>query len=82
MFTVLHKCQYLVNMATKYDKLGTRIKQLRKELNLTQEQLAEKAKVEPRSIIEIEAGKRNPTLKTISNIAKSLKVSVGTLLED
>lgn len=82
MFIVLHKCQYLVNMPTKNDKLGSRIKRLRKELSLTQEQLAEKAKMEARSIIDIEAGKRNPTLKTISNIAKALNTSAANLLDN
>lgn len=73
---------YFRNMATKYAKLGQRIKQLRKHSKLTQEQLAEKAQMDPKSIIEIEGGKRNPTLKTITNIAKSLNVPASELLQN
>ena len=69
-------------MTTNYEKLGSRIKQLRKQSNFTQEELAEIAKMEPRSIVEIEAGKRNPTLKTIANIARALKVSTSELLQN
>lgn len=66
-------------MAT-YKKLGEKIRTLRKERGLTQEKLAELAKVDPKSVIEIESGKRNPTLKTLSKISSSLKISVEDLL--
>ncbi|OGH14562.1 MAG: hypothetical protein A3H50_01390 [Candidatus Levybacteria bacterium RIFCSPLOWO2_02_FULL_37_10] len=66
-------------MAT-YKKLGDKIRRTRKERNLTQEQLAELAKVDPKSIIDIEAGKRNPTLKTIHKIARALKVKPVDLI--
>lgn len=62
-------------MAT-YKKLGEKIRKIRRKRKLTQERLAELAKVDPKSIIEIEAGKRNPTLKTISKIANALGIEV------
>lgn len=65
---------------TNYKKLGARIKQLRKERELTQEKLAEIATVDPKSIIQIENGKRNPTLKTIHKIAVGLKIPLYKLL--
>lgn len=62
-------------------KLGEKIRKLRKDKNLTQEKLAELAKVDPKTIIEIEGGKRkNPTLKTINKIARSLNSSSDNLL--
>ncbi len=64
-----------------YKKLGEKVKLLRKELKLTQEKLAELSKVDPKSIIDIENGKRNPTFKTIDKISKVLKVKVSELLE-
>lgn len=64
-----------------YKKLGEKIKTLRKERKLTQEELAELAKVDPKSIIDIENGKRNPTFKTLGKIATALKVSPAFLLE-
>lgn len=67
-------------MAT-YKKLGEKIKRLRKERGLTQEKLAELANVDPKSIIAIETGKRNPTLKTLNKIAIALKIPLSPLLE-
>ena len=64
-----------------YKKLGEKIKILRKEMKLTQEKLAELSKVDPKSIIDIENGKRNPTFKTIDKISKVLKIKVSELLE-
>lgn len=63
-----------------YKKLGEKIRSLRKERDLTQEKLAELAKVDPKSIISIETGKRNPTLKTLNKLAKALKTSSNKLL--
>lgn len=61
-------------------KLGEKIKKLRKEKGFTQEKLAELAKIDPKSVIAIEGGKRNPTLKTLSKIATALKVRLDDLL--
>jgi len=66
-------------MATISQKFGEKIRKLRKVNKLTQEQLAETVKIDPKSIIEIEAGKRNPTLKTIYKLSKALKVSLPEL---
>lgn len=64
-----------------YKKLGEKIRSIRKKKELTQEKLAELAKIDPKSIIEIENGKRkNPTLKTINKIARVLEVSISDLL--
>lgn len=60
---------------TNYKKLGERIKNLRREKGLTQEKLAELAKVDPKTIIEIENGKRkNPTFKTLNKITHALGI--------
>ncbi len=65
---------------SSYKKIGEKIRLLRKEKGLTQEKLAEMAKIDPKSIIDIENGKRNPTLKTITKIAAALKTSISNLL--
>lgn len=62
-----------------YRKVGERIKSLRKKQGLTQEKLAELTKIEARSIVAIETGKRNPTLKTLSKIAKALNIEISKL---
>lgn len=68
-------------MATIYKKFGEKVRKYRKQQELSQEKLAEMAKIDPKSIIEIENGKRNPTLKTIKKIASALKVKPKTLLQ-
>lgn len=59
---------------------GERIKKLRKEKGLTQEQLADEAQIERSYMGTIERGERNPTLLKVHKIAKALKVSAGQLL--
>lgn len=68
-------------MKATYKRTGERIKRLRRQRNLTQERLAELTKIEARSIVDIEAGKRNPTLKTLSKIAKALDTKLSDLFE-
>lgn len=68
-------------MGTIYGKLGENIKKSRRKMGISQEELAEKAKIDPKSIVQIEAGKRNPTLKTIRKIASSLKIKLSDLLD-
>lgn len=52
------------------------LKQRRKELGITQEQLAEIADVGLRSLKAIECGKANPTLDTLSKLAVVLGMEV------
>ena len=64
-----------------YEKYGEVIQKLRKQKGWSQEELAEKAKLDPKSIVQIENSKRNPTLKTLQKIASALGISVSKLLE-
>ena len=57
------------------------IKKYRKVQRLSQEELALMAKLDPKSIVKIEIGERNPTLKTIKKIASVLKVKPAELFE-
>ena len=66
-------------MATLREKFGQRIKELRKKQSLTQEKLAELAKIDYSYLNLIEAGKRNPSLKRIAKLARVLKVSISEL---
>lgn len=61
-------------------KLGERIEKLRKERHLTQEQLAERAKLHRSHFWDIEQG-RNVSIKTAQKIAKALDVSLAELFE-
>jgi transcriptional regulator with XRE-family HTH domain len=66
-------------MASIYEKLGERIRKLRTKAGLSQEELAEKAKLDLTSVSEIESGLRNPSLKTIHKISLALKISLQDL---
>lgn len=68
-------------MASIYEKLGNRIKQLRKKQGLSQEELAAKAKLDLTSVSEIESGLRNPSLKTINKLSLALKASFSELFD-
>jgi putative transcriptional regulator len=56
--------------------MENRIKELRARHNLTQEQLAQKVQVRRETILFIEKGKYNPSLKLAHEIAKSLKSKI------
>lgn len=62
-------------------KFGERLKKLRKENNLTQEQLAEKVNVHPTYVGKLEIGKCNPSLMLIYKFSKALKVNLHTFFE-
>jgi transcriptional regulator with XRE-family HTH domain len=66
--------QYSVNK-----KVGKRIKRARKDLKLTQEELAEKVNMHYTTISRIETGDSNPPVQTINKIAKALKISLSEL---
>jgi len=59
--------------------MKNKIKELRTKLGITQEELAEKVGVRRETIIFLEQGKYNPSLKLALNIAKELKTSVDEL---
>lgn len=61
-------------------RFGGSLKQLRRAKRLTQEQLAERAGLSYKFIGEVERGKGNPTLTTLSVISEALGVRLVDLL--
>ena len=59
------------------NKLGKKIKQLRKIMGLTQEQLAEKAEMDYKYLSKIENGKHLPTYKTLVRLSCILGIGLG-----
>ena len=59
--------------------MRTRIKEYRARYNLTQEKLAELAGVRRETIIFLEQGKYNPSLKLAYNVARLLHASIEEL---
>jgi transcriptional regulator with XRE-family HTH domain len=62
-------------------KLGENLKMLRIKKNITQTELAKTLDVDKSFVSNIESGKTNPTLSTITNLAQALGVSTNELLK-
>ena len=60
-------------------QFGKRVRELRLARNLSQEKLAFKARMHRTYVGGIERGERNPSLKNIAAIAKSLDVTLSQL---
>ena len=65
-----------------YKRLGTRIREERKRLNLTQAQLAEAIDISDTYMGAIERGERSLTLDTLVNLVNRLGVTIDYLLAD
>lgn len=62
--------------------MGDRIREARKKLRLTQEQLAEKLDVSVTYVSEIERGLKMPSMQLFIGLIESLDVSADHLLQD
>ena len=60
--------------------LGTAVRRLRQQADLTQAQLAARIDVSPSHLSRIESGRREPSLSTVRRIAQELPVWPGMLL--
>lgn len=63
-------------------EVGQRIRNLRLQLNMSQEELAERCGLHPTYIGQLERGEKNATLESIDKVARGLSVSLGRLLEN
>ena len=59
--------------------MKTRIKELRARYDLTQEDLAKKVGVRRETIVFLEKGKYNPSLKLAHDVAKALNTTIEEL---
>jgi transcriptional regulator with XRE-family HTH domain len=59
--------------------LGQAIEEARKKAELSQEDLAERSGVHPTHISGLERGARNPTYKTLLQVAEGLGTTLGEL---
>jgi transcriptional regulator with XRE-family HTH domain len=56
-------------------KVGQRIKELRKQLQLSQEALGLKAEVDRTYVTDVENGRRNVSMEILERLVKALEVS-------
>ena len=60
--------------------LGRRVRQRRKRLGLSQEQLAERADLHWTYVSGVERGRRNPSLTTLARLAAALGLTLPQLV--
>ncbi len=63
------------------ESLGKRIKLLRNEIGISQEELADRAEIDRTYITSVECGKRNISIVNIEKIAKALGVTLSKLFD-
>lgn len=63
-------------------RLGARIREIRRERKLTQEQLAEIANITPRTLQKLEAGQFSCLVSTLRRIRKGLQCSYDDILPE
>lgn len=61
---------------------GRAVRRRRRELDLSQEELAERAGLHRNYVSDIERGDRNPSLENIQKLAEALGLKVSTLFID
>jgi len=59
--------------------IGNRIKDKRRAIDMTQDQLAKETGLPQSHISRLEAGKHSPSFRTLERIASALKIPVGEL---
>ena len=68
-------------MTTLKHLVGKRVRKIRRNLDITQEQLAEAVGITSESISNIERGKTAPSFETLEKIAEVLQVQVKELFD-
>ncbi len=63
-------------------RFGAAVRKRRRELGLSQEELAARAELHRTYLADIERGSRNVALQNIEKIAQALRVSIPTLFTD
>lgn len=63
-------------------KIGQRIRELRKELKISQEALAYKAEVDRTYVTDVENGRRNVSVEILERLIKALNVSFNNFFDN
>lgn len=70
-----------MNEQQLFIKVGDKIKAIRQEKNMTQQELADKCNSEKSNLSRIEAGRTNLTVKNLYKISLALNVKIKDLVD-
>ena len=70
-----------VNESQLYIAVGKKIKECRERIGISQQELADRCDFEKSNVSRIEAGRTNPTLKSLLLISKALDIPLITFFE-
>ena len=62
-------------------QVGTRLKEIREAKGMSQTALAKRSRLSREHIVRLEGGRYDPTVTTLTKLAKALRVPVAKLLE-
>lgn len=62
-------------------KIGQKIKSIREDLGIEAQRLASRCDIEKSTLSRLEAGNTNPTIYTLSKIAKALDIELQDLVK-
>lgn len=68
-------------MENLYILIGKRVKEVRTKLNLTQEELADKAGLHPSYIGQVERGSKKVSIKTLEKITHALNIPLKSIFD-
>jgi transcriptional regulator with XRE-family HTH domain len=69
-------------MNTELAALGVRVRRLRREVNISQEELAERCALHRTYVSDLERGSRNPSFLSLLALARGLGISISELTRD
>lgn len=70
-----------VSESQLYIAVGKKIKECRERIGISQQELADRCNFEKSNMSRIEAGRTNPTLKSLFLISKALDIPLKNLFE-
>lgn len=63
------------------EAFGKRIKLLRNQIGISQEELADRAEIDRTYITSVECGRRNISIVNVEKLAKALNISLSQLFD-
>jgi len=63
-------------------KIGSRIREIRMNRNMTQNELANVCNFEKANLSRIESGRTNVTIRSLQRISKALEIDIAKLFEE